>query len=438
MRRAIFLLIVLAAGVALALWLANLGGSVEIRVGEAWIGVSFPIAVLILLLAFALLHALLVALRWLRGLPARMRARRAARHREWGEVAVTRALVALAAGTPDQARLEVRRARQHLGDTPQTLLLTAEAERLAGREEAATEAFQALAARPDARFLGLRGLLRQAITRQDWPTAQRLAREAEAAQPGAAWLREERAQLALRTRDWREALALSPPEAPRAALALAAASQEPDPAKAAELERRAFDADHSFAAAALAHARRLRAAGSARRAKSALEQAWAAAPHPDLGAAYLEDVDDPLARVKAVEDLVRRDPAHPESRLLMARAALDAGLTGRARGELEALVGTHNTDRRAYLLLAELEEAEHGETPEGRAAQARWLREAANARPEPRWRCTSCGADQKAWDPVCSACGTVGHVAWMVPGSAAAAAAAAANVTTAAEQRAAA
>ena len=94
-------------------------------------------------------------------------------------------------------------------------------------------AFKALTERPDARFLGLRGLLRQAMQREDWAAAQRLAKEAEAAQPGAAWLREERQVLALRMRDWREALALAAPDGPRAALALAASLQEEDPARAA-------------------------------------------------------------------------------------------------------------------------------------------------------------------------------------------------------------
>jgi HemY protein len=420
MRRALALLVLFAGSVALALWLADLGGMVEIRVGDTWIGVSFPIALLMLVLAFLLLHGLLRAIAWLRGWPARRRARRAARQRIEGDAALTRALVALAAGTPGQARIEVRRARQLLGDTPQTLMLGAEAERLAGREEAAAELFRALAARQDStRFLGLRGLLRQAMARQDWAAAQRLAREAEAAQPGATWVREERARLALLTRDWREALALGAPEAPRAVLALAAAAQEPDPAKAAELERTAVAADPGFAPAALAYARRLRAAGSARRARGTLEQAWVLAPHPEIGRAYLEEGEDALAGVKLAEELVRRNPDHPESRLLMARAALDAGLTGRARSELEALVATPGTaDRRAFLLLAELEEAEHGDSPEGRAGQARWLRDAANARPEPRWRCTSCGAEHPAWEPACDACRSVGHIVWAAPGTA--------------------
>ncbi len=417
MRRALLLLAGLAAVTALATWLARIGGTVEITVGETWIGITFPIAVMGLAVAFILLHGTLSLGRWLVEMPRRTRAVRAARRRAEGDAAVTRALVALAAGTAGSARIEVRRARFLLGDTPQTLLLTAEAERLAGREDAASVAFKALAERGDARFLGLRGLLRQAMQRQDWAAAQRLAKEAEAAQPGAAWLREERQVLALRTRDWREALALSPPGGPRAALSLAAAAQEEDPVRAAELEKQAFMADAAFAPAALAHAKRLAAAGGARRARAVLEQSWLAAPHPDIGAAWISGAPDPLSRVKAVEDLTHRNRDHPESRLLMARAAINGGLTGRARSELEALASSGAADRRAFLMLAELEEVEHGDTADARAAQAKWLRAAANAPGAPRWRCAACGAEHGAWKAECAGCSTAGRITWSAPGN---------------------
>jgi HemY protein len=415
MRRAVVYLLLLAAGVAAAMWLAQVGGSVEVRVGDAFIGVPLAIGLLALVLLFLTLYAILAGIAALRRLPKRVAARRAERRRREGDAAVTRALVALAAGTADVARLEVRRARQGLGDTPQTLLLAAEAERLAGREGAAEQVFHQLAEREDAKFLGLRGLLRQAIQREDWPTALRLAKEAEAAQPGAAWLRQERATLALRTKDWREALALASPEAPQAALALAAAAQEQDPQKAGELERQAFTADPGFAPAAIAHARRLREGGSPRRAKAALEQAWAARPHPDIAEAFLEGETDPLARVKAAEHMAHRNPEHPESRLLTARMALEAGLTGKARQELDALTASGRADRRAYIALSDLEEVEQGDVPEGRAAQARWLRAAATATPEPRWRCSACGTDHAEWTPECPNCQAVGTIAWTTP-----------------------
>ena len=48
MRKALLVLIVLAAGVVAAFWLDNLGGSVEIQVGQTTIATHFSIALLLL------------------------------------------------------------------------------------------------------------------------------------------------------------------------------------------------------------------------------------------------------------------------------------------------------------------------------------------------------------------------------------------------------
>ncbi|MFC0408978.1 heme biosynthesis HemY N-terminal domain-containing protein [Roseomonas elaeocarpi] len=412
MLRAIWLLIVLAVSIAFAWYLRAIGGAIEMRVGDWFVSLPLWVMLVFLVVGFVVLHGLLRGWSALRSWPSRIRARRAARHRAEGDAAVTRTLLALSAGASDQARIEVRRARKLLGDTPHTLLLTAEAERQAGREEAANEAFRALAERDDARFLGLRGLLRSAMQREDWPEAQRLAREAEAAQPGAAWLREERARLALRTHDWSEALALKAPGLSEAALALAASETEGDEDRRAELERRAFQADPGFTPAALAHARQLRASGNERRARTVLQEAWKAAPHPEIAMTYLEGVRDVLERVKGAETLVQSQRTHPESRLLLGREATGALLVGRARAELEELVASGEADRRAFLALVDLERTEQGDTPAGRAAEAKWLRAATAAPPEPHWQCGQCGTVHLNWAPVCGHCGTTGRIAW--------------------------
>jgi HemY protein len=139
-----------------------------------------------------------------------------------------------------------------------------------------------------------------------------------------------------------------------------------------------------------------------------LEQSWAARPHPDVAEAYLAEAGDALGRAKAAEQLAAKKRQDPESRLLLARTALAASLSGRARGELDALLASGRADRRAYLAMAELELLEQGEGAPGRAAEARWLREAATAMPEPVWRCGNCGAAHEHWAPECGACGTVG------------------------------
>ena len=62
MRSAITILLLLVVGVAGAMYLNHLGGTVEIKVGDAWIGTSFPIALLVLAVGFLVLHGILAAI----------------------------------------------------------------------------------------------------------------------------------------------------------------------------------------------------------------------------------------------------------------------------------------------------------------------------------------------------------------------------------------
>ena len=325
--------------------------------------------------------------------------------------------MALAAGEKTDARREASRARALLGDTPQTLLLAAEAGRLAGRDDEATAAFHALANRRDSAFLGLRGLLANAITQRKWTEAAALARQAEAAHPGAAWLRHERAQLAIRSSNWAEALALAGPPGPASsspvpALAVGAALAEANPDRAERLARQALKADPSFTPAVLARAGQLRAQGREKNALAVLADGWKRAPHPDIAAMALAPVTDKLARAKAARDLTAGLPDHPESRLLLARTALDAGVVGEARRHLEAARNAGVNQRRAWLMLAELEEEDRGDTEAGRLAQRDALRRAAAADRDPEWRCSECHTPQTTWRAACPVCLTPGGLVW--------------------------
>lgn len=407
MRRVLLILLVSALVVAAAWWLTSLPGHVTAQFGQFTVDVATPVVALGLLALVLLAWALLNLIGFLITLPRRLRRWRAGRMRRFGDAAVTRALVALAAADSAGARRESARARRYLGDTPQTLFLAAQAGRLAGLEGEAESLFRSLAARDDAPLLGLRGLLQQAVAREDWAEAAVLARRAEEAHPGAAWLREEHAQLAIRTGAWKEALLLAGPDAPRAAYAAAAAQAETDQDEALRLARQAWKEGPTLTPAALVYADRLRASGREARAQSVLRDAWEAAPHPDLAAAALSDIADPMLRLKAAEKLVARNPDHPESHLLMARCALAAGLPGEARRHAETAREQLN-ERRIWMLLADLEEQEHGHTEAVRDA----LRHAAMADPDPTWRCAGCGTNHPAWHPVCPNCGTAGRITW--------------------------
>jgi HemY protein len=400
----VFRILLLAILVVVAgLILAAVPGRVAAQIGTFSVDLSTPFAVVLLLVLGFLTHLLFGAVH----LPGRIAHGFGRRSRRQGDLATTRALVALAASDPAAARREAGRARRLLGDTPQTLLLSAEAARLAGRESEAAEALAALAGDEQASFLGLRGQLRQAIAKSDWKSAGALAAKADAVYPGAAWLREERARLAIRAGDWTGALLLTGDDRAKAALGTAAAEAETDPAQGLTLARQAWEADASLAPAALAYARRLRAAGEDRRAERVLADSWAVRPHPDLAAFVLASATQPQDALPAARRLAVANPDHPETHLLLARAALAGGAVAEARREAETAQGAGLNQRRLFLLRAEIEEMEgHAE-----AASAA-LRQAAGAEPDPVWRCTHCHMPSASWQAACPVCLTPGGLAW--------------------------
>ncbi len=184
MRRIIYVLVASIIVLAIAWFMAGLPGRITAEFGDITVEAATPVVALALLLLLAVLAVLFRLLAALLGIPQIMSGWRTGRRRRAGDAAVTRALVALAAGEKADARREASRARHLLGDTGQTLLLVAEAGRLGGRDDEAETAFRQLTERSDAAFLGYRGLLRQAVAREDWPEAAALARQAEAVPAG--------------------------------------------------------------------------------------------------------------------------------------------------------------------------------------------------------------------------------------------------------------
>jgi HemY protein len=400
----LFLLAVICLGVAW--WVSLLPGIVTATIAGTTIEASTPVALTLIVALFLVLYFVIRLLAWLFSLPRRGRRWRAGRNRERGDTAVNRALVALAAGDAGAARREAERSRRLLGDTPLTLLLAAQAGRQAGRDEEAEAALRQLAESRDGRLLGLRGLLRLAVQRQDWDEAARLATEAERVHPGAAWLRDERRQMALRKGEWSEALRLAAPEQ-KAAVALGAAAAETDPDRALSLSKQAFAADPALAPAALDYARRLRDHGRERAAQDVLRKAWSARPHPDIADEYVRGAPDKLARARQMAELARANPEHPETHLALARAALEAGLTSEARQHLARVQSMAVNERRVWQLLADIEATDgHAE-----AAQEA-MSHLAEAAPDPAWRCAACATRHEHWHPVCEACGAVGTIAW--------------------------
>ncbi|NMM43765.1 tetratricopeptide repeat protein [Rhodospirillaceae bacterium KN72] len=335
--------------------------------------------------------------------PGRWRAQRKAIREMKGYRALTLGMVAVAAGDAEESRRQSRRARDLLTEAPLTMLLQAQTARLTGDDAAATRYFETLRSDPEAAFLGVRGLMVQALRAGDKARALELAEEARKLRPSAKWVLIELLDLQMEAGLWSRAQdtligaqksgAISAGDAApiRARLAkqqarTALESQDRDGAMKAV--KQALKAAPDDAEAAVLSAKLQREAGQTRKAEKTIEAAWKTQPTHALAKAYRDiapDGVDVLLQVKRFEQLLSLAPDHPEGHMALAEAALDAELWGEARSHLAKATPVLESDEdgvpagpvppRLCALWARLEEAEHGDI----AAAHRWLMRAAEA-----------------------------------------------------------
>jgi HemY protein len=105
--------------------------------------------------------------------------------------------------------------------------------------------------------------------------------------------------------------------------------------------------------------------------------------------------------------LAQKAPGHVESALAVARAALDAREFAKARSALTPLLA--QLSQRVALLMAELEQVEHGD--EGRSRE--WMARAVHAARDPAW--TADGFVSERWLPVSPVSGRLDAFQWKVP-----------------------
>jgi HemY protein len=408
---------VVAAGVA---WVADRPGAVSIT----WLGYRIDtsvmaaagvlvLAVIAIMLAWSLLRALW---RSPQQVSLFFRHRRAMK----GYLAITRGLIAIGAGDLKLARSAADDAARLSPGDPLALLLTAQAAQMAGDRAAAEHAFRAMASRNDTKLLGLRGLYIEAQRRADATAARLAAEEAAKVAPELAWAGQAVLDYRCAAADWAGALeALDSMKAgltkaeyrrKRAVLltARAQALDEIDRDAARSMILEAVKLAPDLTPAAAMAGRRLAEAGEQRKARRILQRAWTTNPHPDIAEAYAnvrfgDSARDRLTRMQKLADMV---PGQLEGVLAVARAALDAREFTTARNALAPYLSAPS--RRVATLMAEIEEAELGDT--GRVRE--WMARAMRAAGDPVW--TADGVVSDRWLPV-TPNGRLDGFQWRVP-----------------------
>ena len=399
-------------------------GEVALTVGDTAYAVDLPTAVLALIATILLTIGLGWFVRRLVRSPWRYARHRRRRLRGRGRQAVAQGLIAIAAGDVRSAERAAHEAARRDPNQPLALLLRAQTAQLKGDRDAARKIFQEMTEEHATRIAGLRGLYIEAEREGENEAARQIAEKAREEAPAAPWAVRALLRHQILSGDWDGALRtlagaadgriLDKRTARRqravilTAKALAREEGEPDIARAAAIE--AHDLAPDLVPAAVAAGRVLARQGDVRRATRVLESAWKAAPHPELAQAYLHvrPGDSAGDRLKRAEALFRMRPLADEGRFAIAAASIDAREFSRAREILTPLIEARPT-RNAFILMAELEEAETGDV--GRARE--WLARAVHAPRDAAW--TADGTVLEAWAPASPVTGRIDAVEWKVP-----------------------
>ncbi|MBA4269342.1 MAG: heme biosynthesis protein HemY [Methylobacterium sp.] len=424
MVRVLLYLAVFAALAVGAVWLADRPGEVSV-VWQGWrIDTSVALAAIAVVVLALLTMLGFGLLRFFLGLPSAFSFASRARRRARGFEAVSRGMVAIGAGDPIAAGRHAVDARRFAGSEPLTLLLEAQAAQLSGDRGRAEAAFKAMLDKPETRVLGLRGLFVEAKRRGDMAAARAFADDAVRRSPSLAWANDALLDFHTNAGDWqaartaverRAALRLADKaDAKRqravllAAEALEARGNAPEKALAAALE--AVKLAPGLTPAAALAGRMLAERGDVRKAVKLLEAAWKEVSHPDIAAAYLDvrPGDSAQDRLVRATTLAKLRPADPEGVLALAGAAIHARDFAKARSTLKPLLAG-GASVRACLLMAELEEAEHGAA--GRVRE--WLARATRAPRDAAWVADGLVSDH--WMPVSPISGRLDAFVWTVP-----------------------
>lgn len=418
--RAFFFFLQLAFLIFLGILVAQNPALVTIDWGDYRLNTSVGVLG-VLLLAGVLLLVLLVRL-WglIATTPQRLAHLWQQRKQKKGYRALTRGLVAVAAGDGQEAQRQAERAVSGVEEQPLVLLLAAQAAQLNGDEKGVVFYYESMLDRPEMRFLGLRGLTIRAKRAGDLHRARTLVHEAFNLEPKSPWVLTHMFELNLRLRDFERAhLALRQMrrqgvldrKAARGVEAIVCylEAQGTPVEQRLDLLKRAhrLAPDHPLIATHLAQA--YQDCDRVGKAQDVLLDTWKLAPHPQVVEQYFATLSrEPSAQFMAAQRLASCNPDHPESHLLLAHTALNTQQWVLAAEHLERLKSLEpDLSVRACHLMARLYEEEKHNLRTARY----WLHKAAQAT-DATWACGSCGTVQGTWTPFCGHCDAFDTLHW--------------------------
>lgn len=408
----------------LASWLAAQDGTTRLD----WLGYRIEVATSVMVagLGFVFILLIMVDRSWraIRLWPRLLGAGWANRRRQQGESALGLGLVALAAGDLRSARRQARKAERLLGRGTLPDLLAAQSAHALGDTGAAERYFNALANKKDTAYFGQLGLMQLHLGKSDEAAALASAKKALALQPDSRAAGQHILTHDVAAGNWAAALDglrvmltdsyLEPLDKARYIRQMACLSWlQAESATGQDKEKRLGEAlrrQADFLPAVISRAVYDAETGQAKKSLKMLEKQFLHQPHPDLVnliKAASGDNDGQL--ISRLTKLAGRSEQPEDAKLVVARAALDAGIWASASNLLSQIEDEAQTNA-FHLMQAEL--AEIAERPaEAAAAMVR----AAHAPHGPAWRCSQCQIITPQFHGICPSCQTLAGLDWQKP-----------------------
>jgi len=305
--------------------------------------------------------------------------------------AVTDGYIALAQGDARTATAQSKKAGKLLEEAPITHLLAAQAAQMRQDPATAKQHYQELLLDDRTQQLGLKGLLRQSLQKQEYDSALAIVEEAHQRNPKSKWALVNKFHLLARegrhdqaheilTKAYK-ADGFDRDDYKMHQAALFYAASQSDVENRENLLKAAVNAAPWFAPTAAAYALEI-CHSQLRKAKGVLQKAWNASPHPLLIEAALQLQLETKKRMHLFEKFADAYPDHYLSELGLGKAAIKGNFVGLARTHLEKSFSNkalHST----YDILQKLNEAAPKKTFVS----------------EPMWVCEETGHRTADWAP---------------------------------------